>query len=46
MYSNNIRMQERLPEVLSGAMGNDTVLAVFETKEQVFDFVKTVLATH
>ncbi|HCT91873.1 MAG TPA: carbamoylphosphate synthase large subunit, partial [Lachnospiraceae bacterium] len=42
-YGNNIRMVERLPKALSGAMGNRMYLAVFDTEEEVQAFYKDVL---
>ena len=42
-YGNNIRMVERLPEALSGAMGNRMYLAVFDTEDEVQAFYKDVL---
>lgn len=37
-YRDNIVMEERMPDVLSGAMGNNMVTARFETFEQCFEF--------
>ena len=43
MYGSHILMNERMPDILSGAMGNYTYTARFETLEEVHDFVDKVL---
>ena len=42
-YGANIRMEERIPEVLSGAMGNQMYLATFSTKEEMDAFYNDLL---
>ena len=42
-YGPNIRMSERIPDVLSGAMGNEMYLATFKTKEEMDAFYSDVL---
>lgn len=37
-YSKDIKMCERLPQVLAGAMGDDFVVVNFETKKEMEDF--------
>ena len=36
-------MNERMPDILSGAMGNYTYTARFETLEEVNEFIEKVL---
>ena len=43
MYENHIMMNERMPDILSGAMGNYTYTARFETLEEVNEFIEKVL---
>ena len=43
MYGNHIMMNERMPDILSGAMGNYTYTARFETLEEVNEFIEKVL---
>ena len=43
MYGNHIVMNERMPDILSGAMGNYTYTARFETMDEVNDFIDKVL---
>ena len=38
-YGNNIVMKERMPEVLSGAMGNDMLTARFPEQDQAIEFI-------
>lgn len=38
-YKYNIVMKERMPEVLSGAMGNDMLTARFPEQEQAMEFI-------
>jgi hypothetical protein len=38
-----MRMVGRIPDVLSGAMGNQMYVAVFDTKRQLDSFYKNVL---
>ncbi len=42
-YADNIKMAERMPEALSGAMGNNYYVATFDTKEELDEFYKSVL---
>lgn len=42
-YGSNIRMVGRVPEVLSGAMGNQMYIATFDTKKELDKFYKDVL---
>ncbi|MCI6006205.1 MAG: ATP-grasp domain-containing protein [Blautia sp.] len=42
-YGANIKMAERIPDVLSGAMGNEMYLATFKTKEEMDTFYSDVL---
>ena len=42
-YGKNMRMVGRIPDVLSGAMGNQMYVAVFDTKRQLDSFYKNVL---
>ena len=37
-YAGNMRMMERIPDALSGAMGNQMYVAVFSTKEELDAF--------
>ena len=41
-YSDNIRMEDRMPEALSGAMGNQMYIATFPTKQKMNAFLKDV----
>lgn len=43
-YKDNIKMVDRIPEVLSGAMGNQMYVATFPTKREMNNFYKKVLA--
>ena len=42
-YRGSIKMAERLPDVLSGAMGNQMYVAVFDTKKELDGFYKHIL---
>ena len=42
-YKNNLVMNERMPDILSGAMGNYTYTARFETMDEVNSFINAVL---
>lgn len=42
-YRYNIVMQERMPDVLSGAMGNDMLTARFNEQEQALEFIEFYL---
>lgn len=42
-YGKNMKMAERLPDVLSGAMGNQMYVAVFDTKKELDTFYKNIL---
>ena len=39
-YANEMRMVERVPDALSGAMGNMMFLAVFDTQEELDAFYR------
>ena len=41
-YGNHIKMCERMPDILSGAMGNQMYTALLPTKEDMDEFVKYV----
>ena len=41
-YGEQIRMVDRIPEALSGGMGNQMYLATFATKEEMMDFFADV----
>ncbi|MCF0228915.1 MAG: ATP-grasp domain-containing protein [Parasporobacterium sp.] len=43
-YGSNMRMVERIPDALAGAMGNQMYVATFPTKEGMDTFYKDVLA--
>lgn len=45
-YGSNMRMVERIPEVLSGAMGNQMYIAVFDTREQMDAFYHDIVACY
>ena len=42
-YGENIRMMERVPDALSGAMGNQMYVAVFDTQEELNEFYQNIL---
>ena len=42
-YGSHILMNERMPDILSGAMGNYTYTARFETMDEVNSFINAVL---
>lgn len=42
-YGNNIRMQDRIPDVLAGAMGNQMYVATFPTKAKMNTFYDDIL---
>ena len=44
-YQQNIRMVDRMPDALSGAMGNQMYVATFSTREGMEQFYSDVLAT-
>ncbi len=44
-YASQMKMRERIPEALSGAMGNQMYVARFETAEEMEDFYKDVFKT-
>ena len=43
-YGNRLKMNQRIPEVLAGAMGNQMFVALFDTKEEMDLFYKDVLS--
>lgn len=42
VYGEVLVMQERMPDALSGAMGNDSYVARFETEKEVYQFIEFV----
>jgi hypothetical protein len=42
-YGSNMKMMGRVPEALSGAMGNQMYMATFSTKEELDQFYQDVL---
>ena len=44
-YAANMRMMERMPDALSGAMGNQMFLAVFKTQEELDNFYRDAFQT-
>ena len=45
-YQQNMRMVDRIPEALSGAMGNQMYVATFSTREEMEQFYSDVLAVN
>ena len=45
-YGSQMRMVDRIPEALSGAMGNQMYMAVFSTQEEMNAFYSDVLACY
>lgn len=43
-YGNRLKMNQRIPEVLAGAMGNQMFVSLFDTKEEMDLFYKDVLS--
>lgn len=43
-YENRLKMNQRIPDVLAGAMGNQMFVALFDTKEEMELFYKDVLS--
>ena len=43
-YRDQMRLYTRMPDALSGAMGNQVAIACFDTEEEVRDFVRTAFA--
>ena len=43
-YGNRLKMNQRIPEVLAGAMGNQMFVALFDTMEEMDLFYKDVLS--
>lgn len=43
-YRDQVRLYTRMPDALSGAMGNQVAIACFDTEEEVRDFVRTAFA--
>lgn len=43
-YASNLKMAERVPDALSGAMGNQLYIANFDTQEELNSFYKDVTA--
>ena len=41
-YGDNLKMVDRIPDVLSGAMGNQMYVALFNTKKEMDSFYKNV----
>ena len=42
-YGSKMKMAERLPDVLAGAMGNHMYVAVFDTKKEMEEFYRSIL---
>lgn len=42
-YGKNMKMMERIPDVLSGAMGNQMYVAVFSSQKEMNDFYNDIL---
>ena len=42
-YGSHMKMVERIPDVLAGAMGNQMYVATFPTEEEMNDFYDDVL---
>ena len=42
-YGDQMKMMERIPDVLSGAMGNQMYVAVFNSQEEMDEFYKDIL---
>lgn len=45
-YRDHLRMAERIPDVLSGAMGNQMYIATFDTEEELETYYKDMLTCH
>ena len=45
-YGDSMKMVDRIPDALSGAMGNQMYVATFNTKEEMDDFYANVLASN
>lgn len=43
-YGSNMKMVDRIPDALAGAMGNQMYVANFKTREEVYQFYADVLA--
>ena len=43
-YGSKIKMAQRLPDVLASAMGNQMYVAVFDTKKEMEEFYRSILA--
>jgi hypothetical protein len=46
MYGSNMRMVERIPDALAGAMGNQMYVANFSTQEEMDRFYADIVAVH
>ena len=42
-YGQNIKMAGRIPDALSGAMGNDMYIANFETEDALWAFYRDLM---
>ena len=42
-YGKHVKMAERIPDALSGAMGNQMFVAVFDTQKEMRDFYDDIL---
>ena len=42
-YNKHLMMNERMPDILSGAMGNYTYTARFHTEEEMNEFIDFIL---
>ena len=45
-YGKNLKIVARVPDVLSGAMGNSMYVANFKNKSEMDEFYKDILKTH
>ena len=45
-YKDNMKMQDRIPDALSGAMGNQMFVANFSTKEEMDQFYYDACLCH
>ncbi len=43
-YKDNMKMVDRIPDVLAGAMGNQMYVAVFKTQEEMDEFYQDILS--
>lgn len=43
-YKEHVRLYTRMPDALSGAMGNQVAIACFDTEDEVKEFVEAAFA--